>query len=494
MSIRAVYIIPSEDAEIPIFCKYFPSVEVRCKSRFGQFYVKIPSEREFVKLLFIETGIKNGDVFVEERDNCEKEFSNPAFQLKTDFGILWPVIKIQHKKLIYCAITFEENFKINQQSGSMKLAFMASVTTCLEALNGLSQHVDNCTTSQEKIDRVELLRYVNCAFPYGRPVCCNPSVALNFSSTSWKGKVKQPAWNPLQYRGKSQVIFSIKEEIRCIQCNQSKNANPIDICGTVTCTSDVEGVSPEISVVLTNLHENKCGLLVNACVTSVETISASSTRLRFHPIKSQNLCLYKMKTVFPPPIIATFCMKVKEDIADITFKLKLQSGVRNGFQKLEAHIPLNCLITAVKPKCSQGSLTVASKNKLIWNIGTKLPSKTLEATLHAKAKLKRVLEKSSEQTITDSYFVDKEKQIVNANALSETVKTEYATVIFKILDYVYSGFKIDPQFVIVSTSSKVNRSVSCECYSGVYKIWNENTENVIDDLLEEQFERVLECN
>lgn len=81
-------------------------------------------------------------------------------------------------------------------------------------------------------------------------------------------------------------------------------------------------------------------------------------------------------------------------------QLQLQAGIRNHFQQLEAHIPFYGLqVSIVKPSSSVGSVSVQSGSTLVWNVGSKFPTKLLNATLSTVCKLRRKIDSSAEQEV-----------------------------------------------------------------------------------------------
>lgn len=81
-------------------------------------------------------------------------------------------------------------------------------------------------------------------------------------------------------------------------------------------------------------------------------------------------------------------------------QLQLQAGIRNHFQQLEAHIPFYGLqVSIVKPSPSVGSVSVQSGSTLVWNVGSKFPTKLLNATLSVVCKLRRKMDSSAEQQV-----------------------------------------------------------------------------------------------
>ncbi|PSN52662.1 hypothetical protein C0J52_06028 [Blattella germanica] len=139
------------------------------------------------------------------------------------------------------------------------------------------------------------------------------------------------------------------------------------------------------------------------------------------------------------------CIQVNNSLVTLNVQLQLQMGVKNQFQQLEVHIPFAGLqMSSNKPSPSVGSVSVQTGNILVWNVGNKFPAKSLNATLNAVCKLKRPCRKEDGQNAEETENIGWE-QYINCCAL----------VLFKMSDYTFSGTKVDPQSITVSTASKV---------------------------------------
>jgi hypothetical protein len=103
-------------------------------------------------------------------------------------------------------------------------------------------------------------------------------------------------------------------------------------------------------------------------------------------------------------------------------QLQLQAGIKNHFQQLEVHIPFPGLqVSIVKPSPSVGSVSVQSGSTLVWNVGSKFPTKLLDVTLNAVCKLRRKTDSSSEQQV-DGGDMNGWEQYINSCALVTTKK------------------------------------------------------------------------
>lgn len=48
------------------------------------------------------------DIFIESRDRCDKDPLFPSFELTLKNGYLWPVVVLERKSVLYCALPFEK--------------------------------------------------------------------------------------------------------------------------------------------------------------------------------------------------------------------------------------------------------------------------------------------------------------------------------------------------------------------------------------------------
>lgn len=471
MRLRAIWIVSvHKEASEPLFSRCFPTVEACCKSMSGDAYVEIPPGKPFVKALRTEVGLKDAGIFVESRDRSNKPALYPTFEINVmENKKLWPIVVMENRGLIYCALPLmPQEVYTKQTRTDVSLADMPSVSTAVEAILGLSQCVSltSSMTSLTPALTMQLHQFVNTCMPFGSVMCSNPALTAQLINPTGKGKAKQPFWNPGPHKGKSQVVIHIKEEIRCMQFNHNELQDILDVYGSVMCKLEVEGTAPEICVNLTLPGGNGRGLTVSPAVSNVENTPMSS-RLRFRPCNNQSLCHYSLPQITEPPIHGAFKLTVNNNLATVYMQLQLQAGMKNQFQQLEVHIPFSGLqVISVKPSPSVGSVSVQADNQLVWNVGSRLPTKTLTATLNAICKLRKLQSKTDKQQTDNTDPIPGWERSLNSCAM----------VLFKMADYTYSKTRIDPQSIIVSTANKVRCSVTSECVSGQYKIWNSEGE------------------
>lgn len=469
MSLRALWIVlPSKDTVSPLYVKYFPTVEARSKSQLDSKYVPIPDPEDFVKLLLVQVGLVHGDCFVESRDGCDKPALYPAFHLEVEKGTLWPVVVLESKGLMFCALPLE-TADIDSCSSLVNLS---SVSTALEVLHGLSlcTPVSGINLTPGSLALAEINKYISVSLPFGRPVCSDPIIASQLTIPVSKSKIKQPLWNPVPHKGKSQVVFHVREEVRSMQFGHSDMKDSTEVYGVVTCKAEVEGISPEVSIIMQQPPGQT--LSISSTTGSVET-KGTVTRIRFRPSDKQPLCCYIVHSIYEPPIKGTLTVKINENVASVGLKLQLNSDMRNIFQQLQAVIPFPGLaIVRVKPNASQGTVTLQGKNEILWNIGSKFPSKPPEVRLECIVRLQRAADQQPHPNLASS-------------------ATVCAVLYFRTSDFTYSGTKIDPQTIMVTTAPKVRCSASSEFLSGTYTIWN--SEGEIPVIVNPPLEELQSC-
>ncbi|XP_021925245.1 AP-5 complex subunit mu-1-like isoform X2 [Zootermopsis nevadensis] len=464
--------------------KQFSTVETCCKSMFGDEYVGIPPDESFVKALHTEVGLIDAGTFVESRDRCNKPALYPTLEVSLkENKSLWPVVVLENHGLMYCAMPLIPQEMVTQQDKSdISVADLPGISMAVEALTGLIQCV-SLTASMTSLTpalTLKLHQFVNTCMPFGSVMCSNPALMSQLINPLGKAKAKQPLWNPVLHKGKSQVVIHVKEEVRCMQFNHSEVRDAIDVYGSVICKSEVEGTVPEICTTLVQPGGNG-GLTVNPAVSSVEYTTTTS-RLRFRPCNNQPLCHYTLPHLTEAPIYGAYRLRLNNSLATLCMQLQLRAGIKNNFQQLEVQFPFPGLqVSIVRPSPSVGSVSVQSGSTLVWNIGSKFPTKSLGATLNAVCKLRRKTECSSEQQI-DGGDVNGWEQYINSCAL----------VLFKIADYTYSGTRVDPQSIVVSTAPKVRCSVTSECVSSQFKVWNSEGEvPVVADMPVQELQNLL---
>jgi AP-5 complex subunit mu-1 len=109
----------------------------------------------------------------------------------------------------------------------------------------------------------------------------------------------------------------------------------------------------------------------------------------------------------------------------------------------------------VTPASANVSLS-SDKKKMVWNIGTKFPSKSLELHMNATVYFGDLLPAQSSS--------DDDPFCVGLNA--------YTEIHFKMADFTLSGCNIDQRSVTVYPSVKPKLITVREFSGTVYRIWN----------------------
>merc|ERR1712168_60299 len=177
------------------------------------------------------------------------------------------------------------------------------------------------------------------------------------------------------------------------------------------------------------------------------------------PIDFFDLCYYSSYSIPYPPIKGFYQMK-GDLVVDVLVQLKLQEFINNSFEKLDVKLPFfnRGNIKQHESYPSQGSITIASnKRELIWNIGTKFPSKSLEVQLKSTITFKGQ-ENAIKKKSSDEYFC------VDKNA--------YVQVTFKMNDFTLTGLNIDPTCITVTPTVKMKINIAKTISSTDFKIWN----------------------
>ena len=184
----------------------------------------------------------------------------------------------------------------------------------------------------------------------------------------------------------------------------------------------------------------------------------SSRRLRFcPPFDTFQLCHYKTRmseTALPIQVI--YQMKGEASRAEISINLKLAPGVKNSFEVCQVHMPFfnrGPIKTASCVPQSANVLVAPDHMKLLWDVGQKFPGKSREFSLQ----------------ITVEF--DTNVEIRNEDPFLKGLNS-FIQISFKLLDYTYSGLKIDNKSIELSPSGKIKTQITTEFEAVDYKIWN----------------------
>eukprot|EP01122_Echinamoeba_exundans_P003157 TRINITY_DN1329_c0_g1_i4.p2 TRINITY_DN1329_c0_g1~~TRINITY_DN1329_c0_g1_i4.p2 ORF type:complete len:244 (-),score=29.01 TRINITY_DN1329_c0_g1_i4:40-771(-) len=146
--------------------------------------------------------------------------------------------------------------------------------------------------------------------------------------------------------------------------------------------------------------------------------------------------------------------------AKVLVQLKLADAAANQFETCCVEIPFpsrhSVLSLDLQPTVGAVNVDPKRKNVVVWNIGGKLSSKSLEAAL------------------SGSISFDEVAVAIPAEDALCVKSTGYARVLFKIPDYALSGLNVSSSGVTVNPKPSVKKSVSISriVESGEYTIWN----------------------
>lgn len=193
-------------------------------------------------------------------------------------------------------------------------------------------------------------------------------------------------------------------------------------------------------------------------------------KVRFRPpTESFPLCHYSAKTPHGLPVQGIYQMQGDANSVQISVQLRLSNKVKNSFDYCEVHLPFfhrGPVVRLDSAGPSAGNILLSpDKRRLVWDVGQKFPSKSLEVSLSA--------------TI---FFGEKRQHQATADGQQPTLVEDpfctginsYAQVYFKIQDFTLSGCAIDPRSLVVYPGGKFKLNISYEFLSADYKIWNTN--------------------
>ncbi|KAI0227893.1 AP-5 complex subunit mu-1 [Lamellibrachia satsuma] len=472
MSLRAVWILSTRgtDPWNLLFSRTFPTVEKRAKTFNGENYVPLPDSHEFVESLVADLGLKHPKhEFLQCRDTCSRKDESPVYEVNTVTGHLWPVLVLELHSLLFCCLPLVEE----DLSQKPPIINIPGVYVGFNLLLGMSEFLGilprNVTKSHPKL--VELYIYVGEAAPFGTPVTVDPALVSACIQgrtvyASAKQLEKVPAWKPFIYKGKNHIHLSVREKVQAAQYGKLDVPDICEVYGTVSCKADLEGTSPKVTVTLGHLPDSNRmllhNLLTHPCVQEFnieKTPSGSSHTLHFTPpLEMFPLCHYMVQSQPEPPIKGFYQMK-GEKLVELLVQLRLDCHVKNAMDYCELQMPFfhRGPILNVDSSPSHGSILLSKDKKtLVWSIGQKFPSKSLEVLLKATLKFGKyeVLQNESGE---GGFCVG---------------QTSYANLLFKIADFTHSGTVIDPKNVQLEASAKYKVTTAYEYTSAEFKIWN----------------------
>ncbi|XP_062502986.1 AP-5 complex subunit mu-1-like isoform X3 [Corticium candelabrum] len=420
--------------------------------------------------------------FVEERDTCDKSVRKPVYELFN--GKQWPLVVLEKYGLLFCCLPLLESSSSNKRPSLVELPGVSVGFDLLEQLaEFLGPQAAVLGTTSVKLR--DLYNYLNIAAPFGSPIDSNPHTIKSVLQTKlppWTLKQKQPAWKPFLYKGSPKLHFLIKEQIWAVQYDNKTTPDVWEIAGTIMCKAELEGL-PDVSVIITVPDEGSPldHIVVHPCVQSGDTeeppllaqslseslaaaaasnsAALKSRKLKFSPpLESFVLCQYMASSVPHLPIRGFYQMK-GERVVKLLIQLKLSDKVKNQFEYCEVHIPFFNRGPIINADVSPTSAIVTpstDKKAMIWNIGNKFPSKSLEMSMNATV-----------------YFGDQPPDQISSAVDAFCVGLNaYIEIRFKMADFTISGCNIDQRSVTAYPNVKPKLTTVREFCSTTFRIWN----------------------
>lgn len=472
-----------------LFSRRFPTVERRAGfHQQGSSLTLIPNDDELCDAILKELGSrgKQGGTFDEfdrDVDSCSKPEHKPVLNVRIKTGSLWPVVVIEKFGLVFSCIPLVET---DLSIGIPPLVKMPGVSLGYSLLHSMVDFIGSWTSKEQLQAKVtELYKFVSVAAPFGTPFDTNFTILqslMNNKDISTPQKGKQPAWKPVQHKGKQQLVLSVKEEIRAAQHMKKEFQDERQLFGIISCRADLEGI-PEITANITSSTLDF--LVVHPCVlegdTHVQIPSFQPSQMlkgpelvgrkvRFRPpTESFPLCHYSAKAPSTLPIQGIYQMQGDSNSVQISVQLKLSNKVKNSFEYCEVHLPFfhrGPVVRVDSAGPSTGGILLSpDKRRLVWDIGQKFPSKTLEASLNATVHFGEKRQQGADSQSAGVGFVE-DPFCTGINS--------YAQVFFKIQEFTLSGCAIDQKSLIVYPGGKFKLTITHEFSTADYKIWNTN--------------------
>ncbi|GAB1608634.1 AP-5 complex subunit mu-1-like [Argonauta hians] len=477
MKIRSlwVYYMGSSTTSSPrlIFSRRFPTVEKWSVLNEKEQYVPIPQNAEFTKNLF-NCIRSNSKLNKNSEQKCSNQDKSPFYTLNTALGKLYPVVIWTKEQFLFCCLPFVES---TSHSKSF-LIEIPGITLCHGLLSALSDIVNISHLNNENSLFNDISTFLIEAVPLGK------IRDVNLTSINTKiankpilaaGNQKQPAWRPNIHKGKNQMYICVSENVRAAICGTNQKRNDWEVYGKVTCKCDLDGIVPEVTLNIIQMptSERYCldNFTVHPCVQSADVDDVlsdnqeldsriSSRRIRFIPPQEQfTLCNYSVSDPRDMPITGYYDMQVEPGgKVVIEVRLTLNPKIKNSFEVCELQIPIynRGLVQSYEVNASQGSVQLVDKRKLVWNIGQKFPSKSLEVFLTSTLILNKQLPTKPDM-YEDPFCID---------------LNSYILLTFRINDFTQSGCHVDSKSVQVKGKAKCKLNTVHEYVSSHYKFWN----------------------
>ncbi|XP_076314327.1 AP-5 complex subunit mu-1-like isoform X2 [Tachypleus tridentatus] len=452
----------------------FVTVEKRAKQKLSSSYVPLPSNEVFARSLLHGLGLQgNTSEFYKSRDNADKQVQLPVMEVKTSEGDLWPVLVLDHHGVLYCCLPLVENIYEGRKPSLLTLPSVSVGFSVLLSLTNFTGPVYSTMKEASMPKCYEIESFITLSMPFGQPSDTEWQTVYDLQTVqnepTSKMDHKQPAWKPHNYKGKSTLNISISEYVRSVQFDQPWFQDVTEVFGNVIVKAMMEGVETDVILSLSHVqpgHQLQLESLilhpcVQASVLDVDTNSSErpgmAKKLRFSPpLHEFVLCQYKVKYNKLAPIIGVYKVRGEQTV-EFLLQLKLLEGVRNAFDTCEVLLPFlhRGVIQRHEVRASQGNVKEGdNRNCLIWSLGNKFSSKTLEASLMGTIYFECT---PCPQSYGESFLKG---------------GSAYVQVKFKCVDYTISGCVIDPKNIQVNPPHKPKISAERFVSSTDFKIWN----------------------
>ncbi|XP_032237169.1 AP-5 complex subunit mu-1 isoform X2 [Nematostella vectensis] len=491
MSLRGLWVILNTGLDKGlnpvIFSRRFSTVERRASILQFHSHVDLPLDLDLCNAILDELGHKkpqSNEEFNPKHDSCMKAQSKPVYEVLLKNGrILWPVVILEKFGLVFACVPLVEQDISAQRPPLIELP---GVTVGYSMLHSVADFVGSWTTKEQLLSKArDLHSFLSVGCPFGTPLDVNPTTVQaliqgkDIASTQ-KGKI--PAWKPVLHKGKQQLVFTIREEIKAAQHGTDSSTDAVQLFGIIMCKADLEGI-PEITASI--ISPALKFLIVHPSVQEGDTYFQDSStesgplgpgsagrRVRFRPpLESFPLCHYS-GMVSGLPIEGIYQMRGDAKVVQISLQLKLNAKVKNSFDYCEAHLPFfkrGLIMRVESAGPSSGTLVITpEKRRLVWNIGQKFP-KSLETTVSATVYFGDVEAISQNAPEAGGFIEDPFCEGINS----------YVQVFFKLSYFTMTGCVVDPRSLNIYPSSKFKFITSSEFSTGDYKIWNTHGDAMI---------------
>eukprot|EP00794_Sanderia_malayensis_P020051 gene20051-22018_t len=464
MSICAIWVISLNDKQQHhvIFSRHYSTVKKRArKSNALHCISALPDDDQVSEAILTEMQVdRNSDEFIKEYDSCNVQKQTPMYSILE--GKIWPIVAIIKNNLVFACLPYLEN--LTKDLLKMDYKKLGPVAIAYSLLHNMADVIGpiqyGMQVPEEKIQ--ELCDYLLVCSPFGTPLEMDPATVRGILASKdfiFVPKQKVPAWRPNTFKGKQQMSISIQEQLKCIQYNKSNVPDVCEVFGTISCKADLEG-SPEVSLdilatnetntALTNMISHYCVHQSDSLIPAISSTEEDKTYSNACAVRSFRfcppgeiftLCQYKlMPTADSMPIMGYYQMTSEGNKVNFKIHLKLLKGVKNNFEYLNVIMPFFNRPPIAKFETnptSQNVVLLKDQRTLRWNLGSKFPSKSLDATLEGQVQ-----------------FSDKGEPIIMPDQFCVGLNS-YIQISFKVVDYTCSGMRVDARSISLDPNTKL---------------------------------------